>query len=281
MTEIVLLTLRELVRRRFVLAAILATLALVALTGWGFFRLPFLTDRHHHLISTVEVKSIASVLVILIAYMFSFVLAFAATLIAAPSLASDVESGVLLPVLTRPISRTSVVVGKALGLIVLMCAYAGFAAGLEFVVVRWATGYIPPHPFLVVIYLALSTVAVLVLALALSSRLSMIASSVIAIGCFALARISGVASSLGNYYHTGWLQNVGTISQLIFPSDAMWRAANYRLEPVAMVAALHGRTWPGPFFVEAPPPPAMDAWTLLWIAAVIAIASRNFATRDV
>ncbi|MDQ2681196.1 MAG: hypothetical protein M3Y21_09310 [Candidatus Eremiobacteraeota bacterium] len=74
----------------------------------------------------------------------------------------------------------------------------------------------------------------------------------------------------------------GAVSQLLLPTDAMWRAAVFRLEPVAAIAAMSGTShgWPGPFFVSAPPPLAMVVWTFGWIALFYIIAMRSFALRD-
>ena len=49
-------------------------------------------------------------------FMFSFVLALSASAIASPSISSEIESGVLMTIVTRPVRRTEVLLGKWLGL---------------------------------------------------------------------------------------------------------------------------------------------------------------------
>src|SRR5439155_10975099 len=81
----------------------------------GFSRLPTMNG-----VTPAEVRVAASQLTILVAFMFSGVLALGSTLVAAPSIASEIESGIALAILPRPIRRSEVLIGKWLGLAVLI-----------------------------------------------------------------------------------------------------------------------------------------------------------------
>lgn len=280
MIEVLKLTLKELVRRRFIAGAVFATAALIAVTSWGFSYLPRV-QQHGHPISHLQVLTITSVLLILVAYLFSFLLAMAAVFIAAPSIAADIESGVLLPVLARPLSRYAVLGGKALALSIVIVVYTFITGACEFAAVRAATGYLPPHPVAMLALLAASGTVMVALALLLGTRMPPLAGSMVAVGLFIIARLGGIAQSLGVQYDNETVRAAGTISQLLVPSDAMWQAALYRMEPATMIAALsRAATWPGPFFVKVPPPPAMLLWTIGWIIVVIALSMRSFQLRD-
>ncbi len=281
MTQIALLTLKELVRRRFVAGSAVATAALVGTTGWGFSYLNGMHTARGAPVTHLEVLTMTAVLLILISYLFSFLLAMAAVFIAAPSFANDIESGVLLPVLTRPISRTAILSGKAAALALVIAAYAFVTGACEFAAVRVATGYVPPHPVAMLAFLALSGIVMVVLALLLSTRVPALAASIVAIVLFIIARLGGIAQSIGSYYANETVRHAGTVAQLLLPSDAMWQAALYRLEPAGMIATMSSaHVWPGPFFVTAPPPTAMLLWTVGWIAVVTIVAARSFELRD-
>lgn len=281
MTNVFMLTLKELVRRRFVAGAVLATAVLVGLTGWGFAYLAHLHMAHGVPVTHMRVLAMSALLVILIAYLFSFLLAMAAVFVAAPSLANDIESGVLLPVLARPLSRGAILGGKGLALASVIALYALITGACEFAVVRLTTGYEPPHPATALAYLALSGVVMVGLALLLSTRMAAIGGSIVAVVAFIIARLGGIAQSIGIFYDNETVRHAGTITQLLLPSDAMWQAALYRMEPAAMIAGLgNAHEWPGPFFVASPPPLAMLLWTLAWLIAVAALAARSFALRD-
>src|SRR5439155_904950 len=87
------LTVLEASRRKLLLALALLTLVVIVLTSWGFSRLPTMKG-----VTSAEVRVAASQLTILVAFMFSGVLALGSTLVAAPSIASDIESGIALAV---------------------------------------------------------------------------------------------------------------------------------------------------------------------------------------
>ena len=282
MIHIVFLTFKELMRRRFFAGAAIATALLVGITGWGFVYLNGIHTAHGAPVTHLEVLTMTAVLLILIAYLFSFLLAMAAVFIAAPSLANDIESGVLLPVLTRPMSRTEILAGKAVALAIVVAAYAFVTGAGEFVVVHAATGYLPPHPAEMLAFLALSGIVMIALALLLSTRIPALAASIVAIVLFIIARLGGIAQSIGTYYENETVRHAGTITQLLLPSDAMWQAALYRMEPASMIASFSSaHVWPGPFFVTAPPPTAMLVWTIAWISAMGLLAARSFELRDV
>lgn len=280
MIDVALLTLKELVRRRFVAGAACATALLIAATGWGFGYLVHVRS-HGQPISHLEVLTMSAVLLILVAYLFSFLLAMAAVFIAAPSIAADIESGVLLPVLARPISRAAVMGGKGIALACAIAAYTVVTGACEFAVVRAATGYVPPDPAAMLAYLALSGIVMVMLALLLGTRMPALAASIVAMGLFIVARLGGIAQGLGLHYGNQTVSDVATLTQLLLPSDAMWQEALYRLQPASMIAAMaNSQQWPGPFFVLSPPPLAMLLWTFGWIAVAFALSARSFQLRD-
>ncbi len=273
---IVSLTVREMFRRRLVLIAAILTVAVAVLTAFGFHALA--TQHYHgHPISHVRTIGVASQLLTLVAYMFSMVFALGGAFAAAPALSADVESGLLLPVLARPIRRSDVVLGKFFGLALFLSIYAFVAGLLEFAVVDITTGYWPPHPFIALGYLCGVAIVMLSITLLFSARLSMVASGISAVILYGVAWIIGVAADIGANVHNQAMMDAGTVSQLLLPSDAFWRIAVYHLEPAALIATMQQST---PFTVAVPPPPAMIMWAIGWIVVVVAGACWSFSTRE-
>jgi len=280
--NIIVLTVVEIARRRFALLAVLGVVALAGLTGWGFHAIRAGIGSHPHPLTALEMRGIAAFMLPLISYLFSFVLAFSAAMLAAPMLSAEVDSGVLLPVLARPISRTAVVLGKAVGLAAVVCAFAALYGLLEYSVVYFITGFLPPHPFLAIAGLAGIGVVIVALTLALASRLPAIAAGLVAVLCFGFAWFAGIATGLASAYRNEGLVHAGTLAQLLLPTDALWRASVFEIEPALFVSQLQQRgAWPGPFFVTAPPPPPTIVWSVVWIFVMLAIAARSFSARDV
>ncbi len=274
--RIALLTMHEMVRRRLVAVTLLLTVGIAALTGWGFHTLTL--PHGGHLRSHGEIVQIAATMLTLVAYMFNLIFALGGAFLAAPAIANEVESGLLLPILTRPVSRIDIVVGKFGGIALLMVGYAYFSGLLEFGIVFATTGYWPPHPIVALGYLTGVAVVMLAATLAIGSRLPAIASGVAAVVLYGVAWICGVVGDLGASVHSEAFARVGAVSRLVLPSEPFWRAAGFRLEPAAFVAGVHGSA---PFFATASPPTAAILWGLAWIVAMLALACASFSTRDV
>src|SRR5205809_7420297 len=169
----------EAARRRLLLALVLLTLVVIALTVWGVSRVDDLRNAGQPL-SDAQKKTIASQLLILVMFMFSWVLSLAAVFVASPAISGELESGVAAAMLARPISRAEYVVGKWLGLVALVIAYGLGAAGVEMLAVNVVIGYTPPHPLEFLVFVIGEGIVLLTFALLLSTRLSGMVGGVIA-----------------------------------------------------------------------------------------------------
>lgn len=275
------LVLREAARRRLLLAVVLLTIASVGLTAWGFSRIPHLTATP---LPTEQVKLIASQLLILVAFMFSFVLALSAVFVAAPAISGELEAGTALALLARPLSRTSYVLGKWLGLALLLLLYAVGSVVLELIAVRAVIDYTPPRPAEAFLYLYAEGVVLLTLALALSTRLSGMVGGVVALVLFGIAWMGGIVGGIGQLFNNATVEHVGTVTKLLLPTDGLWRGAVHALEPVAVLTAARGLPSGmsgNPFFALSPPPAAFIVWSMAWIVAVLALAVWSFRAREV
>lgn len=273
------LTLREAVRRRVVAAVAVLTVLALALTAWGMNALHGAMVQHGE--SVVNIHAAFSVLVLLLAYMFSIVLGIGAALAAAPAIGSDVESGVVLAILPRPLRRFEYVLGKWLALAILVVTYAFIAGWLELSVVRAVSGYWPPRPVTGLMFLAAEALVLLTLALLLGTRSAPLASAIVAVVLFGLGWISGVAQSVALTLRNDAVIHATTTFDLILPTDAMWRSAAYAFEPAVLsTAALADTRREAPFIVGSPPPEAFIWWTAAWIVVVLVAAILSFQRRD-
>src|SRR5881396_1938498 len=169
----------EAARRRLLLALVLLTLVVIALTVWGVSRIEDLRSGGQPL-SDAQKRTIVSQLLILVMFMFSWVLSLAAVFVASPAVSGEVESGIALAILARPISRAEYVVGKWLGLVALVVAYGVAAAIVEIVAVQMVSGYQPPHPIEFLCFVIGEGIVILTLALMLSTRVAGMVGGVIA-----------------------------------------------------------------------------------------------------
>lgn len=277
------LTVAEAGRRRIVWVLLGLTLLTVALTTWGVERLVSLAGAGAA--NELEIWLGVSQVLILVAFMFSFVLAMTAAFLGAPAIASDLESGVAHAMLARPIRRADLVVGRWLGLVVIVVAYAAGSGLLEIATVRLVTGYAPPEPLLAVAFLSAQAVVVLTLALLLSTRVPAIAAGAICVVLFGLGWMAGVFAGIGRFFDAGPLVAAAEASRWLLPTDGLWRGTIYGLEPPVVMLVAVGRGGPvaeaNPFFVSAPPPAAFVVWSAAWIAIVLALSVVSLTRRDV
>jgi ABC-2 type transport system permease protein len=278
------LTVQETSRRRLILALIILTLIVVGVSAWGFQKITTVTNGEGRALPPEQVALITSQLLIVVTFMFSGVLALSAAVVAGPLISSEVESGLLLSILARPVRRSEVVIGKWLGLAVLVAIYAAGSAFLELAAVDWATGYVPPHPIQLVIYVGMEGLALLSLGLLLSTRLSGITGGVIALVAWLMGWIGGVVGDIGTGLQNDAVAKVGVITHTILPTDLLWRGAIYALEPDAFLATMRAAgaaARANPFFAADPPPILFLAWVMVWFALMLGLSILSFRTREI
>ena len=265
------LTILEASRRRLLLALGVLTVVVIALTSWGFSRLPTVRG-----VTPAQVRLAASQLTILVAFMFSGVLALGSTLVAAPTVASDIESGIALAILPRPIRRSELLMGKWLGLAALVILYAAGSGLLELLGIWLATSYAPPQPIITLLFVAAEGIVLMSLALLLSTRLSPMTGGVIALVLFFVAWMGGIALAVGQAFSNDTIINIGLGSRLLIPTDGLWHGAIFNLEPteILTLARAAGRARAGnPFLAEDPLPLAYLAWCVAWVMGVLGLAN--------
>ena len=274
------LTLREAFRRRLLWALVVLTAMIIVLTWWGFSRIAEVSP----VTGPVEMLAVSQVLVML-AFMFSFVLAMTAVFAASPAIGPEIESGLLLAILARPIRRSEVLLGRWLGLAVVLVGYAIVAGYLEVGAVGLATGYLPTDPAIAPLYLAGEALVLLTLAMVFSTRIASVAGGAIAVVAYGLAWMAGIIGGVGEAFNSDVLRNAGIVARLILPSDILWRGAAGALTPTEDVLRGGGVATPALYkfspFSGSAPDPVWLGWCLLWIVGALAVGIVPLRRREV
>ncbi len=275
------LALVEAARRRIVWALVVLTVLVALLTGWGFGLITSVARERGT--DESQIRLGVSQLVILVAFMFSFVLTMTATFLAAPAIGSQMESGIALAVLARPVRRSTWLVGTWIGLVILVTIYAIGSGLLEIVVIRAVTGYLPPDPAGAVVYLSAEAIVLMTLALALGTRLPGIAAGAVAVVVFGLTWVAGVLGGIGIVFDSPELVTASDVSRFIVPVDGLWRGVVWSLEPGELLLISIGRGAAfeaNPFFANRAPDPAFVAWAVAWVAIALAAGAVALARRE-
>jgi len=275
------LTLREAARRKVLRALAGLTAVLLGLSAWGFWRLAAIEVDGQGLTSG-EARLVASQVLNLVMFGYSLVAALGTAFLAGPTLSGEIESGMALAVLARPVRRTTVLLGKWLGLVAFGSGFVVVAGLAQFVVVRLTVGYWPPDPVLGLLLLAAQTIVLLTLGLLLSTVISPMASGIVAVGLFGATWVAGVVGGVGTAVANDSVERVGTVSRMLLPTDGLWRGAMHAFQdPTALATFDDPAAAAFPFLSEATLTVGYLAWTAVWVAMVWGLAALSFSRRDV
>ena len=279
MITITKLTIGEAARRRVLWVLVALALVAVGLTAWGVSSL--VEGARDDGVGELDIKFVVSQILIFIAFMFGFVLVMTAAFFGSPAIASDLETGIAQAMLARPLPRAAYLLGRWLGLAIVIVGYSVASGVLAIGVVGVVTGYLPPDPVLPVVYLAGQALVLLSLTVLLSTRLPPIAGGAIAVVAYGLAWMAGVLGKIGVALGTTSLITVSDASRYLLPTDALWQGVVYGLEPSFVINAVSDEfARSSPFFAASPPPVMIVAWSAIWIVLVLALAIVQLRRRE-
>ena len=273
------LTIGEAARRRVLwVLALLAVIAVVLVT-WGVSWL--VAEIRNQGEPELTVKLVTSQVLIFIAFLFTFVLAMTGAFLGSPAVAADLESGVAQALLARPLRRSSYLLGRWLGLTIVVGAYAVACALLAIGAIAFVSGYTPPNIVMPVVFLAFQAIVLLTFAMLLSTRLAPIAGGAVAVVAYGLAWMAGILGDIGVALNASGVAIIGDLGRVLMPTDGLWRGVVYGLEPAAVIAAANETlARANPFFAAEPPGPAFVAWAVVWVVIVLALAITQLRKRE-
>jgi len=273
------LTLQEATRRRVLWAQGALTVTLLVLSAWGFSRLAA-TEFEGGALTSGEARLTASIVLNLVMFGMSMIAALGTAFLAGPTLAGEIESGIALAVLARPVRRSAVLVGKWLGLMVFGTGFVAVAGLAQFLIVRATVGYWPPQPAAGLALIAVQTTVLLTLGLLLATAISPMASGIVAVGLFGATWIAGVIGGIGQALGNDSVARVGVVSRMLLPTDGLWRGAMHALQDPIALTQFDGPAGGFPFLSAAPLTTAYLAWVGIWVALVLGLAGLAFQRRD-
>jgi ABC-type transport system involved in multi-copper enzyme maturation permease subunit len=191
---------------------------------------------------------------------------------------------VALALLARPLRRSDLLLGRWLGLALVVVGYTVLSGALAIATVSAISGFGPPHPILAIGFLSAQALALMTLTLALGSVMPAIGAGAIAVVAFGIGWMAGVMASVAAALDVQALAGAAEATRWLFPSDGLWRGVVYGLEPPAASLIALGRSPEGlatsPFFAFEPPPLAFVAWSVVWVAIVLGLAGWRLSRRD-
>jgi ABC-type transport system involved in multi-copper enzyme maturation permease subunit len=270
------LTVREASRRRVVRSLAGLMVLLLGVSAFGFSRI----DAEFSGLTSGEALLAASTVLNLVMFGLSLIAALGTAFLAGPILAGEIESGLALAILARPIRRSAVLAGKWLGLVAFGSGFV-LVAGFAQLVIVWATtGYWAPSPLAGLALLAAQTTVLLTLGLLLSTVISPMASGIVAVGLFGATWIAGVVGGIGTALGNDAVERVGTVSRMLLPTDGLWRGAMNAFQSPGLLSQFSEAFEGHPFLSPSPLTAAYVTWAALWVAVMLALAALSLRRRD-
>ncbi|MHC1783025.1 MAG: ABC transporter permease [Anaerolineaceae bacterium] len=208
-------------------------------------------------------------------YAVTFMAVAMSTLVAADTLAGEVTSGTVQSIVTKPIRRADIVIGKWLGTASLLLVYLLLVAGGIVLSIWLQTGFIADNLAVGLLYIFMEGLVVLSVALLFGSRISALATGGIVFGLYGIAFIGGWVEQIGALLENQASIEIGIISSLIMPSEALWRKAAFEMQ-----SSFAGDLMMTPFTTSSVPSSAMVVYSVFYLAGLIFLTLRFFSKRD-
>jgi len=284
------LTIQEMVSKRIFLITIIMTLIFLALYGTAIY---FAGQEGAEEVgragqgtqAVLMQQFISSQLLGVGLYFSSFITALLAIMSSVSSISGEVASHQIDTYLMRPISRTQFVLGKFIGLTILLIMYA---ASLFFSIILLHQGigqdwmslnFEPMQLAKAVSVFVIQPFVLIAFGILLSTRMTTLNAGIISIILYGAAFIGGFIEQFGAVIEKASLVNIGIIMSLDFPIDSMYRKMTVFLfdttdNPLSMAQ--------GGMFTSISVPGNIMVWyAVLYGIVAVRFAIYSFNNRDV
>ena len=264
------LTLHEARSRKILLAALIFGLIFLALFTTGL----YFIDRLENARLPQRRMMVASILMAGL-YAVNFLTIMTAVLVPADTLSGEISSGIIQTVVSKPLRRWEVVLGKWIGFWIILLGYLCMMAGGVLLAGRVIANYVPPNITMGLALMYLEGMLLLTLSIAGGTRLSTITNGVMVFGMYGVAFIGGWMEHIGTMADNAAARYLGIAASLLVPCESLWRLAAYHMQPKLM------RDLQLTAFSSASVPNGtMVLWAAIYIALSLAFALWQFRKRS-
>ncbi|MGD9091536.1 MAG: ABC transporter permease subunit [Anaerolineales bacterium] len=269
------LTFREASRRWILWVALLLGVAFLVIYALGFNEILKDIQRTATGMTRLEQNEIYNFLLMAGLYAVNFLAIMMAVLTSVDTLSGEITSGTIHTLVSKPLGRWEIVMGKWFGFAVMLILYLLIMAGGVMGIVYIISGYVAPSALRGFGLIVMNALLLLSVSLMGGATLSTLANGVLVFGLYSIAFIGGWIEQFGSFLNNQTAVNVGILASLIFPSEAIWKRAAYEMQS-PLVAAIGF----SPFSSSSVPSLLMILYAALYGAAALFLAMRLFQRRD-
>jgi ABC-type transport system involved in multi-copper enzyme maturation permease subunit len=275
------MTFREAIRRRIVLTGLILGILFLVIFSVGFHLI--LVDMNEFTVQggaavgNIAVNGASNILLLAGLYAVAFLCAAMGALLSSDTLAGEIHSGSIQTIITKPLRRSDVVLGKWLGFAGLLGLYFLLMAGGTVLSIFLQSGYFPPRMLAGLSLIYLEAILVMTISLAGSSAMPALATGGMVFGLYGLAFLGGWIEQIGALLGNTTAVQIGIVTSLLSPTEALWRRAAFEMQ--SPLASMLGTTTP--FSAISVPSALMVVYAILYLAVTLIIAINTFRRRDI
>jgi ABC-type transport system involved in multi-copper enzyme maturation permease subunit len=270
------LTFREAVRRKILLAAVLMGVVFLVVYGVGLEFIRRDLTRSGEISNPLVSNQIFNFMLLSGLYVVNFLFGVMTVLTSVDTLAGEIASGTVQTVAAKPVRRWEILLGKWLGYAVMMTLYLVMMGGGVIVANATLTEYQAPNLLRGMGLVWLNGMVLLSVSLLGGTLLSTLANGVTVFAAYGVAFLGGWIEQIGSFLESSTAVNVGIVSSLILPSEALWKRAAYEMRS-PIVDVLGFSPWTSGSSV---PSRAMVIYAVIYAVVALGLAVWSFSRRD-
>jgi Cu-processing system permease protein len=275
------LSIQEGVRKRIFLAVLVLTAGFLALYGLGaHFAFKDVDNFATGETKILDPRAFTGATIFALA-MFAtlFLGAVLAVFLTLGVVRGDAESGLLQPIVVRPIGRTTMLVARFAGAASLSAAYVVIVYFAAFAITKATGDWSPDHLLGPALGLALGVATIAALSLLASTILSVTAQGIVVFMVFGAGLTAGLLAQIGQAIDSDSLHTIGRVASWSLPFEGLYAAGLHAL--ISDTSGLTGVILQlGPFGGSEAAGPGLIAWALVYLLGVLALAAFVFSRRD-
>lgn len=191
----------------------------------------------------------------------------------------DAETGLLQPLVVRPLGRGTMLVSRWVAAALAAAAYVGIVYTIALGITLGFGDWTPDHAIAPGVLLALAVMVIAAVSVLASVFLTATAQGITVFMAFGAGLVAGLLGQIGDAINSDTLVRIADVSSYAVPFEALYQHGLYLLTSdqtglTATVVQL------GPFGGAQEAGAGLFAFTALYTAAVVAIAVRAFGRRD-
>jgi ABC-type transport system involved in multi-copper enzyme maturation permease subunit len=281
-------TFHEARRRRLLWLGVGLGLAFLAIFALGFYlvyddiRGSILMDYATEEQQQTMLSLAANLFLMMGLFVVNFLVVLVAILTTVGAISSEISSHTIQAIVTKPMRRWEIILGKWLGHAFMVAFYILLLTGGIILIVLLISGHTPNAVVAGLGLYVLEGVVLLTVSILGGTRLSTLANGVVIFMVYGLAFVGGWVEQIASlpFVNSDAAVNIGALAGRLLPSEVLWRRASHIMAPSISLGADFEGPPPFLFTFGQEPPPSVSIYALGYIGVVLLLAAWSFRRRD-